>query len=47
VAVANATEEVKAASRWHVGAAADDAVADALEAIALAAEVEGMPAFMG
>ncbi|WP_248921463.1 HAD family hydrolase [Olsenella intestinalis] len=52
VAVANATEEVAAAARWHIGASADDAVADALLDIARAAreaEATGadvMPAFM-
>ena len=47
VAVANATAEVAAASRWHIGQSADDAVADALADIATAASTGGMPAFMG
>ena len=52
VAMANATEAVAAAARWHIGASADDAVADALLDIARAAresEATGanvMPAFM-
>ena len=52
VAVANATEEVAAAARWHIGASADDAVADALLDIARAAReakatgADVMPAFM-
>jgi hydroxymethylpyrimidine pyrophosphatase-like HAD family hydrolase len=46
VAVANATAEVAASSRWHIGAAADDAVADALADIAAAASTGSMPAFM-
>lgn len=37
VAVANATREVSDAARWHIGAAADDAVADAILDIARAA----------
>ena len=47
VSVANATGEVAAATRWHIGAAADDAVADALADIAAAVANGGMPAFMG
>jgi Cof subfamily protein (haloacid dehalogenase superfamily) len=46
VAVANASPEVKAAARWHIGASADDAVALALEQIAAAAPTASMPAFM-
>lgn len=46
VAVANASPEVKAAARWHIGASADDAVTDALEQIVAAASTGGMPAFM-
>ena len=46
VAVANATAEVKAAARWHIGACADDAVADALIDIADAAATGSMPRFM-
>ena len=34
VAVANATDEAKAAARWHIGPCADDAVADTLEVLA-------------
>ena len=46
VAVANATAEVKAASHWHIGACANDAVADALADIADAAATGAMPSFM-
>ena len=46
VAVANASEAVAAASRWHIGASADDAVADALFSIAKAARTGAMPDFM-
>ena len=46
VAVANADELVTAAARWHIGASADDAVADALFDIATAAKTGAMPAFM-
>jgi len=51
-AVANATPEVLAAARWHVGASADDGVAIALEQIAAAVRqscetgAEVLPAFM-
>lgn len=41
VAVANATEAVTAAARWHIGAAADDAVAGALHQIAACARDGG------
>lgn len=34
VAVANATPEAAAAARWHIGACKDDAVAEAIEALA-------------
>ncbi|MGN0287226.1 MAG: HAD family hydrolase [Atopobiaceae bacterium] len=34
VAVANATDDAVAAARWHIGACKDDAVADAIEALA-------------
>ena len=46
VAVANAMPEAAAAARYHIGACADDAVADALFDIAEAAKTGEMPAFM-
>lgn len=46
VAVANATPQVAAAARWHIGAASDDAVADALLDIASAARTGNQPDFM-
>lgn len=46
VAVANANEAVTAAARWHIGSAADDAVADALHQIAACAAMGEMPPFM-
>ena len=46
VAVANATREVAAAARWHIGACSEDAVAEALEDIARAAQTGGLPRFM-
>ena len=46
VAVSNASPEVAKAARWHIGASADDAVADALHEIAVAAQSGAMPAFM-
>lgn len=46
VAVANASEQVKAAARWQIGDTADDAVADALFDIAAAAATGAMPSFM-
>ena len=46
VAVANANEAVTRAARWHIGAAADDAVADALLEIAACAATGRMPSFM-
>lgn len=46
VAVANATSEARAAARNHIGACADDAVADALFQIAEAAHAGSLPAFM-
>lgn len=47
VAVSNASEEVARAARWHIGASADDAVADALFQIAEAARTRTLPTFMG
>lgn len=44
--VSNAVPQVMAASRWHIGASKDDAVADALMDIAAAAATGGMPAYM-
>ena len=46
VAVANASEQILAVSRWHIGQSADDAVADALFDIASAARTGSMPSFM-
>lgn len=46
VAVANSTPEVARAAGWHIGASADDAVADAIAQIADAAPKGRMPAFM-
>lgn len=46
VAVSNACPEVAAAARWHIGASANDAVADALFQIAEAAKCGDMPPFM-
>ena len=46
VAVANATKEVAALARYHIGACADDGVAVALEDIAQAAERNTLPEFM-
>lgn len=46
VAVANANEAVTAAAHWHIGAAADDAVAGALHQIAACAATGEMPPFM-
>ena len=46
VAVANAMPDAAAAARYHIGACADDAVADALFDIAAAAKTGEMPAFM-
>lgn len=46
VAVANANDAVTAAARWHIGAAADDAVAGALHQIAACAATGEMPSFM-
>ena len=37
---------VRRDARWHIGASADDAVADALYEIAAAAREQRMPAFM-
>ncbi len=47
VAVSNASDDVLSAARWHIGASADDAVADALFQIADAAKSGQMPAFFG
>ena len=46
VAVANATPEAAATARWHIGACADDAVAQALEEIARCAHSGQTPSFM-
>lgn len=46
VAVANATEAAKAAARYHIGASADDAVAQALEELADALRSGATPRFM-
>ena len=46
VAVSNASPEVAQAARWHIGASADDAVADALFQIAEATKAGKMPSFM-
>lgn len=46
VAVANASDQIKAAARWEIGPSADDAVADALFDIAAAAATQDMPTFM-
>lgn len=46
VAVANATPAAKAAAAWHIGACADEAVADALEDIAQAVQMGTLPRFM-
>lgn len=46
VAVANAVPAVAREARWHVGASADDAVADAFFEIAAAARERRMPSFM-
>jgi hypothetical protein len=46
VAVANAVPAVKRDARWHIGASADDAVADAFLDIAAATRAGRMPSFM-
>lgn len=46
VAVANANDRVKAAANYHIGACADDAVADALLQIADAFGTGELPAFL-
>lgn len=46
VAVANASDEVREAARWHIGPSSEDSVADALVDIAVAAGEGGMPRFM-
>ena len=46
VAVANATPEVKAAARWHIGPCDEGAVDDALLQLVEAVSTGGLPAFM-
>jgi hydroxymethylpyrimidine pyrophosphatase-like HAD family hydrolase len=46
VAISNASPEVVAAARWHIGPVAEDSVASALLDIAAAANTGSMPAFM-
>ena len=46
VAVSNAADEVSDFARWHIGSTSDDAVADAIWDIALAAQEGRMPLFM-
>lgn len=46
VAVANAVPAVRRDASWHIGASADDAVADACHEIAAAAREGRMPSFM-
>ena len=46
VVVEGATPAAKAAAKWQIGACEDEAVADALEDIARAARVGGIPEFM-
>lgn len=46
VAVANATPAIAAAAKWHIGASADDAVAQALEELAEALRTGETPRFM-
>lgn len=46
VAVANATPAAAAAARWRIGESADDAVAQALEDVAVAVRSGGVPCFM-
>ena len=46
VAVSNATPQVAAAARWHIGPVTEDAVAKALLDIANAAKTGSLPAFM-
>ena len=46
VAVSNASDQIKRAARWEIGASADDSVADALFDIAAAAQTGQMPTFM-
>lgn len=46
VAVANASAEVKRVANFHVGASADEGVADALFEVARAARTGRMPAFL-
>ena len=46
VAMGNASDLIKRAARWEIGASADDAEADALFDIAAAAKTGSMPSFM-
>lgn len=46
VAMGNASDLIKRAARWQIGASADDAEADALFDIAAAAKTGSMPSFM-
>lgn len=46
VAVSNASEQIKRAARWEIGASASDSVADALFEIAAVAQTGQMPSFM-
>lgn len=46
VAVANAMPAAREAARWHIGASADDAVAQALEDLVAALRSGGTPRFM-
>ena len=46
VAVANATPAAAAAARWHIGAAEDEAVAEALEELVDALREDRTPTFM-
>ena len=46
VAVANATPAAREAANYHIGACAEDAVAEALEELALAAKEQRMPEFL-
>ena len=46
VAVANASDEVRETANYHIGASADEAMADALFEVARAARAGEMPAFL-
>lgn len=46
VAVSNAVPKVASAARWHIGSVKEDAVASALQDIAIAARTGSMPTFM-